>query len=774
MIGRNDMIRKSSLVIALCAGAAVGVASGQAGHPQGGGQAGRAVRLDVVQNSHVRTYKVSQADAASTSATLVSGSGREIPGFRLENRVLVKSEDVNLVRKLALSATPAMALQAPVVQASADVPGWVVVETGTVRDAAEISRVLSNSGLFESVSVDWEEPRGNRSLPNDPMVSQQWYLENTSRPGDLNVSPVYDLGITGEGITVGILETGDDNFQPDHPDLAANYAESISMAMTPFPTVDGQSHPTWVAGVIAGVGNNGIGIAGVAYDANLARLRNGTKLVRARAMQWYYNRIGIQSNSWGPANPPFLYPAHTEDEYVMDALERSMRLGRGGKGVIFLYASGNDYPDRVDYEPLGSSRYTIAIGAVDENMDIADYSQAGTSLFATAYSGPAMPSPFLRNVVTTAPESDYFTGFSGTSAACPMAAGVVALMLQANPNLTYRDVQHIIADTAIPTNFENDGIYFYAGAVVGSGNTWWQVNGAYTRHSDDYGFGVIDAEAAVSAALTWTGVPNQRFLDTYDVIPADTTIPGAEFVEFPEGNDPPSYVINTALEYPGLSWTDTICVKTDIQIEAVELILTTTGAWVGDLEILLTSPYGTVSPLAMPRPDPSSYTSYIFTTLKHWDEPSAGEWTIRITDFIPDGPFDQEDATVDLAPFGLDGIPGAGEKGLVSYRLKFYGTDFAGAEPYLCDPNNQDCPGDLNGDGIVSPADLIFFLNLYNAGDPFCDVNGDGIVTYDDLLQFFNSFRPGFCPSPDNDGPGGRPVPGGSNNGQPVGGGGAG
>ncbi|GAB4386389.1 MAG: hypothetical protein Kow0022_15200 [Phycisphaerales bacterium] len=774
MSGTNHNFRFTSLIIALVAGTAAGLALGQATHPQNGAQAGRAERLRVVQNGHPQLFKVSAADAPRSPATLVyADSGYEMPGYVLVNRVLVRGrmKDVTGVVNAAL---PAVVRNAPSIEPSSDVPGWVIVETATVREAIEIAEALRASGRFDAISVDTEDVRESRSLPSDPLVSDQWYLENTTRTGDLNVSAVYDLGITGRGVTVGILEAGDDNFQVDHPDLAANWAESLSMATTPFWTIDTQEHPTNVAGIIAAVADNDIGIAGVAYDAKLARLRNGTKLVRARAVQWFYNSIQIQSNSWGPANPPGLIPAHTEDEFVMDALERATRVGRGGKGVIYLFASGNDGPaDRVDYEPLASNRRTIAVGAVDENMDIAGYSQGGTSLFVTAYSGPADPSPpGIRNITTTAANSDFTADFSGTSAACPMAAGVVALMLQANPSLTYRDVQHILAETSIPANFENDGIYVFAGGVPGIGNTWWQVNGAFKRHSDEYGFGVIDAEAAVNAALTWTGAGDLRFLDTYDIVPDDGEIPAAEFVEFPPESG--EYVISTWLNYPSSSFQDTFCVKTDIQLEAVEVELTTSGPWVGGLQILLTSPYGTVSPLALTRLDPGTYTNYVFTTFKHWGEPSAGEWTIQITDFIPDGPFDVEGATVDLSPYGLDGIDGASQKTVTQYRVRFYGTDFAGAEPYLCDPNNQGCPGDLNGDGIVSPEDLIFFLNLYTQGDPFADINGDGIVTWDDLIAFFNMFTPGFCPSPDNDGPGGRPMPGGSDNGQPVGAGGNG
>lgn len=768
-------MRKSSLVIAMVAGAATSVALGQARHPQGGGQAAFAVPLDVVQNGHVKKFKAEKPDAAQSRAVMVYGStGIEAPGYTLHNRVLVKGGTLEQVRQAAAARGQGIAIQPPTVTPT-ELPGWWIVDATTVREATEIAEALRATGLFPSVSVEIDDPRANRDLPTDPLVADQWHLENTTaRPGDINASAVYSMGYTGAGVVVGILEASDDNFQIDHPDLAGNWNQALSQETTPFGTLLGRQHPTSVAGLVAAVANNAEGGAGVAYGSTMARLRNGTPIVRGRALMWKNNAVHIQTNSWGPANPPFLFPAHTEDNFVMESLQRANMYGRGGKGVIFVFASGNEGPvDRSDYEPLGASRLTLSVGAVDEAQNLAGYSQGGTSLFTTCYSGPDLPSPVRRRITTTTADNDYTNTFSGTSAAAPIAAGVVALMLDANPGLTYRDVQHIIADTAVVTNYTNGSVYIMGAGFPLMGDSWWQVNGAFTRHSDEYGFGIIDAEAAVNAALTWSGSPHLQVLDTYAVVPTEGGIPGAEFIEVPAGSG--SYIINNVLTYGGGgSLTIPFCVKPEIRLEAIEVEITATGDWAGDVEILLISPYGTVSPLALPRPDPGSYTNYVFTTFKHWDELSAGEWSLQFTDWIPDGPFDVEDATVDLSPYGLDGIDGAGEKTLTEYRIKMYGTEISNPEPYLCDINDQSCPGDLNGDGIVSPLDLWYFLQLYNAGDPFCDLNDDGVINYTDLLQFFNSFRPGFCPSPNNDGPGGRPLPGGGDNGRPITPGGAG
>jgi subtilase family protein/proprotein convertase P-domain-containing protein len=756
------------LVVAL-AGAAIGSVANA-----GDGQAIRPVRLEVTQNSSAKTFMVNNAQAASSPATLMfSGTDVVAPGYVVYNKVVVKSTDLDLVRKVAVVPGQSLRLKPPAVYAAPGVTGWSVIETETVAEAVALAKRLEESEVFGSVSVEVEQPKVNFDLPSDPLVSTQWHLENALDPdADLNVSAVYAQGITGDGITVGILEFSDDNFETTHPDLVANWNESLSMDTTPF-IVD-QSHATAVAGLIGAVANNGVGVAGVAYDSKLVRLRNGTPLVRARAFEWWNNRIAIKNNSWGFANAPFPFiQAFTDADFVMDSLERTGRFGRGNKGTITVWSSGNEglYGEgltgllgvpgaRVDYSPWASSRFGISIGAVGDNNVKAGYSQGGSSLFASTYS----EGDTGRAISTTTSGGGYTTGFNGTSAAAPIAAGVIALMLDANSSLSLRDVQHILADTSRPLNFANGGVFF---PPLG-GDTWWQVNGAFTRHSDDYGFGIIDAEAAVNAARSWVPVStNLIILDTFDVA-GPGAVPDAAFIEpIPESGE---FIIQ-----PG-SVTTAFCIKPNIRIEHIEMELTIGGDWQGDMLITLTSPWGSFSPVALPRPDPgTSYSvGYNFTTLKHWDEESAGSWAITVTDYIPDGPFDDQDgeATVDLSPFFYDGIDGAGAHEFTNYRVRVFGTDFGSNDFFLCDPDNQSCPGDINGDGIISPDDLRLFIELYYAGDPYADLNGDGDVNYDDLLMYLANFTPGFCDSPDIDGPGGRPAPGGGNIGRPIGPGG--
>jgi len=760
------------------AGLALGlgsVAYGQGQKVGGAGQPAVAVQMDVTFNGHSRPMMVDGADGAVAQAGVLTGVSPVIPlNYKLYNKVIVHSDDLALVKK-ALETVPGYFLQTqlPSVEVVSDLPGWSVVQTGTVGEAIEVAQRLRSMGLFDSVTVEMQEPLKNMDVPSDPMVPDQWHLLNLADPdADLNVSEVYAQGITGDGVLVGVLEAFDDNFQPDHPDLAANLNTTYSMETTPFWTVAGQSHGTSVAGIIGAVANNGIGVAGVAYDAELARLRNGPSLVQAQAFEWYWPKIFIKNNSWGPVNPLGSLPAHVVTDHVMNALERAATKGRGGKGTVFVFSAGNarldgegitgvmgTVGDRCDYQPRASNRRTIAVGAVLDNNQLASYSNTGNSLLVSAYSGPgASDPPTTRGIVTTDSDSGYTSTFNGTSASAPVVSGVIALMLEANPSLSVRDVQHILKETSRVINFTNGSVYF---PPLG-GDTWWQVNGGFTRHSDEYGFGLIDAEAAVSAARSWVPLREEKSLDTF-TIPLGLSIPDDGYVEV----DVDTYIIAPT------EIRTAFCIRPNFNIESMEVILNTTGNRRGDLWINLYSPWGSFSSLAIPRYDlgtGANYQTYTFTTLKHWDEGSAGVWQIGMSDWIPDsGP--QDTWAVDWAPWNFQAFDGgpSGEQTWVDYRVVIHGTAGDPDDYFLCDPATQSCPADLNGHGVVDVRDLQLFLELYYAGDPFADLTLDGNVNWADLQAYMAIWVPGFCDGAGDEGPGGRPMNGGGGSGRPVG-----
>ena len=192
--------------------------------------------------------------------------------------------------------------------------------------------------------------------------------------------------------------------------------------------------------------------------------------------------------------------------------------------------------------------------------------------------------------------TEYTDSFGGTSSATPLVSGVLALVLEANPTLTYRDVNHILVNSA---------------AMTDASNADWSQNAAGHDINHEYGFGRIDAATAVATAEGWSNVgpeisATSGFVTVGSVIPDDSTAGLVSTVNIPD----------------------------DVTLEYVEAVVNITHANRGNLEITLTSPGGTDSVLAEVRNSDtgSDYTNWIFTSTRHWDESSQGDWTLSVRD----------------------------------------------------------------------------------------------------------------------------------------------
>jgi len=466
----------------------------------------------------------------------------------------------------------------------------------------------------ELLSVDevvrWSiiKPHSNepRFIPNDPSFSSQWHLQNTGQgsgtPGeDANVTGAWD-SVNGTGVLISVVDDGVDH---QHNDLSPNYQDAIDWDYcgddgNPTPTSN-DGHGTSAAGVAAGIGNNNYGISGAAMDADLIGIRliacSNTDQDEADSIGHRRDLVAISSNSWGPSDSGKVVSG--PGPLLQASLEDNMYQGRGGLGTIVTLAGGNgrNNDDNSNYDGYANSRFTIGVAAITDYGDQAWYSEDGANILVAAHSRGGSQGITTADIRGSGgyTSSDINNDFGGTSSATPLVSGVIALMLEANPSLTYRDVQHVLVHSA-RTNDATDSD--------------WMTNGGGHDFNHKYGHGAIDAGLAVHIARNWTNV-NPEYNWSSGEIDISQSIPD-----------------NTA---SGLS--DTVTVDAGLLVESVEIRFDADHTYRGDLEITLTSPDGTESRLAEKHEDNNNnFNEWVFTSMLHWDESSDGVWTLEVND----------------------------------------------------------------------------------------------------------------------------------------------
>lgn len=545
--------------------------------PQG---AGEYLWADV--GSDRATFWVAAPDAAESAAVrqnedLASKQGR-VPaptaGWRLSSRLIVQTADRELLGWIAGDAAGVTIAQL------GDLRDFWLVDAGSIRAALQLREALAAVFGAQAAYLDAAPPLAHRSLPNDPGFAQQWHLHNTLNPAaDANLRGAWDAGITGQGVVIGVIDSG---IYETHPDLAPNYNAAGSQ------TGGGDNHGTSCAGVAAAVAGNGLGGVGAAYGAQWSKMHFGFASQNAIAFGFANQINDLKSNSWGPPDDNTLKHMTSAERA---ALEDAALNGRGGLGVVFFWAAGNGGTgDRMDYDPYASSRLTVAVGAISDADQRSWYNETGSSMFLAAQSDGG-----TKGIYTTSGPGGYVNNFGGTSSACPLAAGVGALLLEANPALTVRDVQHLLVESARPCDPNHSS---------------WTDNAAGRSVSESYGFGALNAAAAVNLASMWTPVGAAQVHDT-----------GAQ-------------AVNQAIpDNSSVGLTRTVDVVSALVVETVEVVLNADHNYVGDLQIELTSPGGTVSLLAKKRLDSQDdLVNYVFTTFRCWGEDAAGTWTVKIAD----------------------------------------------------------------------------------------------------------------------------------------------
>lgn len=541
--------------------------------------------------------------------------GAEKVRHYVTRQVLVKLKDGATGETVAKSADVKIASQ------PGYAPGYVILDATTSEGALVAMEILRAQPDVESAEVLLATQKAKKFTPNDPLFSEQWHHRNTTQLGgalwiDTNITTAWD-SYKGTGITIGIV---DDGVEHTHPDIQPNYNTAIDFDFNsndadPAPVdLVADSHGTACAGVAAARGNNGIGVSGAAPEATLAGFRliaaANTDQNEADAFLLNNDVIHVKSNSWGwPDGSGYGGPG----ALATAALETGITSGRGGKGVIYVFAGGNGFydGDNSNMDGYAGSPYVIAVAAVNDFGFQSYYSELGANLLISAPSSGGLHNEGIRTTDltgeggdnnTTAGTSDladrnYTNRFSGTSSACPLVSGIVALILQANPNLGWRDVQEILIHTA-RKNHRTD--------------PEWATNAAGLSFNHKYGAGMIDAAAAVALAQQWTNLPA---LSTTQVSQTGLA------VAIPDNS---STGVTRTLNFA----------TANFRVEHVTVTVNATHTARGDLEVILTSPSGMVSKLANASNDGSDNLSWTYSSVRHWGETAAGNWTVKVADRV--------------------------------------------------------------------------------------------------------------------------------------------
>uniref|UniRef100_A0A8C7DNY7 Proprotein convertase subtilisin/kexin type 5a n=1 Tax=Oncorhynchus kisutch TaxID=8019 RepID=A0A8C7DNY7_ONCKI len=519
--------------------------------------------------------------------------------------------------------------------------------------------------------VHWRTKRNSRTQTlvfNDPQWCSLWYIHcsegSQGCPSYMNIEGAWRRGHTGKGVVVSIL---DDGIEREHPDLRPNFDPFASYDFNgndddPTPRYDSSndnSHGTKCAGMVAAAANNSQCTVGISFNARIGGIRmldgDVTDIVEAQSLSFRQQHIDIYSASWGPEDDG--RTVEGPGPLARLALDNGIRTGRKGRGSIFVWASGNGgrSRDHCSCDGYTNSIYTISISSTTHSGARPDYLEPCPSTLASTYSSFSTD----RQGVTLDLKQGCSKEHSGTSVSAPMAAGVIALALEANPLLTWRDVQHIIVRTSQASHLTSPD---------------WHTNGAGYQVSHLYGFGLLDAESMVKEAERWRLVPSQHVCKEAPTQESRTI--------------PPGLVLRSVYESTGCSHHP---LQHIVYLEHVVIRVTITHSHRGDLSVTLTSPAGTKSQLLANRPldhSTEGFQSWEFMTTHCWGEKASGEWSLEVLD-TPSQQRDNSETGLPCYTFTI--IPY--HKNYTRYQI--LNVSFVSFLPGRCDPecSEDGCEG---------------------------------------------------------------------------------
>ena len=424
----------------------------------------------------------------------------------------------------------------------------------------------------------------------DPIFTEQWHLFNTVELGhDVNVTGVWLDGNTGKNATVSVVDDGLDMYSDD---LKDNYFAEGSYDFNdhtdePKPRLDEDHHGTRCAGEIAAVKNHVCGV-GVAYDSKVSGLRILSKSIsdedEAVAINYQMQKNQIYSCSWGPPDDGRAMDAPST--LIKRAIQNGIQNGRGGLGSVFVFAAGNGAAseDNCNFDGYTNSIYSITVGAIDRKGLHPYYSEKCSAALVVTYSSGSGDAIHTTDVGT----DNCYDRHGGTSAAAPLGAGIMALVLSVRPDLSWRDLQYLCVETAVPVNEEED----------------WQKTYIGKKYSHTYAYGKLDAYALVEAAKNWKSVKPQAWYTT----------PWQHVKHpIPQGNKGLASTFEVTPE---------MLKKANVaRLEHVQVTMNVEHTKRGDLSVDLISPKGVISHLSATRrrDDRSAgYVDWTFMSVVHW------------------------------------------------------------------------------------------------------------------------------------------------------------
>lgn len=500
-------------------------------------------------------------------------------------------------------------------------------------------------------------PQESHYRPRDSMYAKQWYLNHNSGTSlaagsHIEVEKAWDITRGNRSVVVAVA---DDAIDLNHPDFQGTGKivapkDFKDKDFLPLPDSSEESHGTACAG-IAVAEENGNGIVGVAPGCTLMPIRT-TGFLDDETIEQLFDWV-IQKNasviscSWGPA--AVYFPLSLRQRA---ALTRAATQGRQGKGCVVVFAAGNanrpvsgkifeqSWPNNLLKGPtdwLGGFTIhpdVITVSACTSLSKKAAYSNWGTNVSVCAPSNNAPPGMWFQQTgyIYTAPAltvplaglgvfsadlvgaagyelGDFVSTFGGTSSACPVVAGVAALVLSANPDLTAQDVKRILQETADKI-VDRD-----ADPQLGMRLGTYDTNG----HSQWFGYGKVNAFKAVQAAkqrITQNSQSTVRYLhgrnDNRTAIPDDN----------PQGI------------------TSAIKVSDSAALREIKVTVNIEHSFLGDVEVSLKAPTGQTvllqnRTLGSKTQMEETYSIETTPALKQLlNKPAAGLWQLQVVDYV--------------------------------------------------------------------------------------------------------------------------------------------